>query len=64
MRSKSAQIAIRIEPDVLPLIDQVTELVAKQSITGEAPPKAEVMRAALRKGLEQMLAELKRGKRK
>lgn len=64
MRAKSAQVAVRVEPNAVELVDEVTALIAKQSITDVAPTKAEVMRAALRKGLEQMLAELKRGKRR
>jgi len=62
--TKSDQVAVRVEPEVVALIEQVTELIAKTSITGVTPTKAEVMRAALRKGLEQMLADLKRGKRR
>lgn len=62
--TKSDQVAVRVEPDVVTLIEQVTELIAKQSITGVKPTKAEVMRAALRKGLEQMLADLRKAKRR
>lgn len=62
--TKSDQVAVRVEPEVVTLIEQVTELIAKTSITGVTPTKAEVMRAALRKGLEQMLADLRKAKRR
>lgn len=64
---KSSQVAIRVEPDTLELVDRIAELAGKASVTGTAPPKAEIMRAALQRGLEQMLEELggaKRPKRK
>lgn len=57
MTRKSAQIAVRVEPATLDLIDEVMELVATASVTGRTS-KAAVMRAALRRGLEEMRREV------
>jgi hypothetical protein len=52
------QIAIRLDADLLDLADEVATLAAKASALDE-PSRAAVLRTALRRGLEEMRAELK-----
>lgn len=55
---KSAQLALRVEPDIVKLADEVADLIAATSVTRTRPAQAEVLRAALRRGLEAMRDEI------
>lgn len=55
---KSAQLAFRVEPELVKLADEVADLIAETSITRTRPTQAEVLRAALRRGLDAMKADI------
>lgn len=54
-QQKTTQLVFRVEPDIVQLIDDVAELAARSVSSGS---RAAVLRTALRRGLEQMKAEL------
>jgi hypothetical protein len=57
--AKDTQVAIRVDNALLELADEIAGLIAESSVTGEAPKRSEVLRAAMRRGLDTMHAELK-----
>ena len=57
-RAKSVQLAIRVEPELVALVDEVAGLLQKANLTGTRPTHAEVVRFALRRGLEDAKREL------
>jgi hypothetical protein len=58
MVPKTAQVAFRLEPELVALADEVADLAARVSALDE-PSRAAVLRTALRRGLEEMKTELK-----
>ena len=58
MATKSIQLAFRVEPDIVALSEELAALLEQASVTRVRPTQAEVMRAALRRGLQEMKAEL------
>jgi hypothetical protein len=55
---KTAQVVVRLEPELLALADEVAELAAKVAELDE-PSRASVLRTAIRRGLDDMRTELK-----
>lgn len=51
------QFVFRVEPDVARLLEEVSELLRRTATVGDASRSA-ILRSALRRGLDQMKAEL------
>lgn len=57
--AKSSQVAIRLEPAALALIDDLVDALTRQSALPDVrPTRSAVIRAALDRGLEQMRREV------
>lgn len=57
------QLVVRVEPDLERIVEEVEGLVALSATVREAS-RSVVLRAALRRGLEQMKTELSSGTKK
>lgn len=57
-------VAVRMSEEEVAAIDAMCERMGKRNLGGSPPPRAEVVRIALPRGLESMHAELDREEKK